>query len=187
MYKILKFCSKCKQEKPLSEFYKDSSRKDGFEYHCKECQNKIDKIYRERKILKYIKDRCSNQNNKQYKNYGGRGIKCLITAEEIRKLMVRDGYWDLKKPSIDRIDNDGNYTYDNCRFIELSENSIKSKLKYRKPILQFDLQGNFIREWESVRKAKFIYGTTIHHCLNKRQKTAKGFIWRYKYGFQNFC
>lgn len=33
----LKFCSKCGQEKPVSEFYKDKSAKDGLGYYCKIC------------------------------------------------------------------------------------------------------------------------------------------------------
>lgn len=34
-----KRCSKCKQEKSLSEFYKKKSTKDGFHYQCKKCHN----------------------------------------------------------------------------------------------------------------------------------------------------
>lgn len=33
----MKICSKCGQYKPLSDFYKDSSKKDGFKYACKVC------------------------------------------------------------------------------------------------------------------------------------------------------
>lgn len=73
-------------------------------------------------ILHSIKQRCNNSNNKAYKWYGGRGIKCRITEEEIKKLMIRDNYWSLKRPSIDRINTNGDYTYDNCRFIEMSLN-----------------------------------------------------------------
>ena len=51
------------------------------------------------------------------------------------------------------------------------------------PILQYDLEGNFIQEWESVRGAAKALGTThsnISKVLTGRQKTAKGFIWKYK-------
>lgn len=34
----LKSCSKCKQSKPLSAFYKDRTRTDGYEYVCKDCR-----------------------------------------------------------------------------------------------------------------------------------------------------
>ena len=32
-----KFCTKCKELKPLSEFYKHVTTKDGLRYHCKTC------------------------------------------------------------------------------------------------------------------------------------------------------
>ncbi len=41
-------------------------------------------------------------------------------------LYYRDGADKMKKPSIDRIDNNGDYTYENCRFIEMAENSRKA-------------------------------------------------------------
>lgn len=133
-------------------------------------------------ILKSIKQRCHNPNCKDFKWYGGRGIKCLITEEEIKELMIRDGYWNMKKPSIDRKNNDGNYTFDNCQFIELKCNCGK---ELRKPILQFDLQGNFIREWESIQEAGRqlnISPIQICYCCKykKRFKTAGGSVWRYK-------
>lgn len=37
-------------------------------------------------------------------------------------LWVRDNAFDLIKPSLDRINSKENYSYDNCRFIELSKN-----------------------------------------------------------------
>lgn len=69
-----------------------------------------------------IKDRCNNPKNHAYKYYGGRGIKCLITLEEVEFLWQRDNANLMNKPSIDRINNDGDYTFENCRFIELKEN-----------------------------------------------------------------
>lgn len=74
----------------------------------------------------HIHARCTNPNNKDYKRYGGRGIKNLFkNSEEIKLLWIRDNAYLLKEPSIDRINNDGNYCLENCRFIEKSENSRK--------------------------------------------------------------
>lgn len=37
----MKRCSRCKQEKPVTEFQKDRSRKDGLQPRCRECQNAV--------------------------------------------------------------------------------------------------------------------------------------------------
>ena len=71
------------------------------------------------------KDRCTNKNNKNYIRYGGRGIQFKLTMEDLKYLWERDSATLLKDPCLDRIDNDGNYEINNCRFIERSENSIK--------------------------------------------------------------
>lgn len=52
-----------------------------------------------------------------------------------------------------------------------------------KKIYQYDLNGNFIKEWFSIVEASTFYKTTISniwHNLNKYNKTAKGYIWKYK-------
>ncbi len=36
----MKTCSKCKEEKDYSDFYKNSTRPDGLTYWCKECTKK---------------------------------------------------------------------------------------------------------------------------------------------------
>lgn len=51
------------------------------------------------------------------------------------------------------------------------------------PIIQLDLQENFIREWQStiqVEKELNIYATSITACCKGKIKTCGGFIWRYK-------
>ena len=67
-----------------------------------------------------IKQRCTNENNKSYKNYGGRGIKMddewASNYESFYNWAMRSGYQDGME--IDRIDNDGNYCESNCRFVK---------------------------------------------------------------------
>lgn len=72
-----------------------------------------------------MKDRCRNKNRSFYKSYGGRGIKVDMSFWEMGFLWHRDKAGKMKDPTIDRIDNDGNYTYANCRFIERKDNIIK--------------------------------------------------------------
>lgn len=68
------------------------------------------------------KERCNNSKDKSYNYYGGKGIKCLITIEEMNYLWFRDKAYLMKRPSIDRINSKNNYTLKNCRFIELNKN-----------------------------------------------------------------
>ena len=52
--------------------------------------------------------------------------------------------------------------------------------KLKKPILQFDLDGNFIREWLSATDVGREVKGRICNCLKGRYKTACGYIWKYK-------
>ena len=69
-----------------------------------------------------IRLRCNNKRSISYGHYGARGIKCLITLNEIEFLWHRDYAANMQRPTIDRIDNDGHYFLENCRFLENSEN-----------------------------------------------------------------
>lgn len=75
--------------------------------------------------LASIKTRCTNKKEPVYKYYGGRGILCLLTESDLKNMWIRDQAFLMERPSIDRIDNDGNYEFSNCRFIESTENISK--------------------------------------------------------------
>jgi hypothetical protein len=69
-------------------------------------------------IWRDMKRRCLEKNHASYKNYGGRGIKiCEEWYDFIafRKWALSNGYQDNLE--IDRINNDGDYTSENCRWV----------------------------------------------------------------------
>ena len=67
----------------------------------------------------------------------------------------------------------------NCNFGTRNEKVAK---KCSKPVVQYTLDGQFVREWESIRECDrngFNHGAVAVCCQGKR-KTHKGFIWKYK-------
>lgn len=57
------------------------------------------------------------------------------------------------------------------------------KHQHNKCVLQYTLDGEFVREWESISEAhrNGFHRSHIIDCCNGKQKTHKGFIWKYKY------
>jgi hypothetical protein len=54
--------------------------------------------------------------------------------------------------------------------------------KIEKSVLQFDKQGNFIKQWDSIKKASVVvngFDSSIHNCLKGRVKSAGGYVWKY--------
>lgn len=50
----------------------------------------------------------------------------------------------------------------------------------RKPLLQYDKSGNFVKEWSSIAEARHCCGPAVLDCVRGRCRTAYGFIWKYK-------
>jgi hypothetical protein len=74
------------------------------------------------KTYDLIEHRCKTKNNGSYKYYGGKGIKNLLTREDLKTMWFRDKAYSMKRPSIDREDSNKDYVFSNCRYMELSEN-----------------------------------------------------------------
>lgn len=77
-----------------------------------------------------VKARCTIPSASNYSYYGGRGISmCDAWMDDPEKFIdwaYRNGY--QQGLEIDRIDNDGDYEPENCRFVSHMENSQKSRI-----------------------------------------------------------
>lgn len=84
------------------------------------------------RIFNAMKSRCYNKNNRQYKDYGGRGIGLCEEWNDRDKVGVETkGYIAFKKwalsngyqdnLTIDRIDVNKGYSPDNCRWLSFKE------------------------------------------------------------------
>lgn len=138
------------------------------------------------RIWKGMKTRCNNPNRKDYKFYGGRGIKVcdewINSFALFEKWAIQNGYSD--ELTIDRIDVNSNYEPSNCRWVDMkiqALNKTNSLPKYKGKTLKqiseeegisyFTLVSRAKRNDSNINKKPRVskYGTGISFCSGKYQ------------------
>ena len=96
-----------------------------------------------------MKQRCYNPKNHAYKYYGGRGIKIcnkwLNDFMSFYNWSINNGY--AKGLSIDRINNNGNYEPNNCRWIS---SSVQMNNTRRNHYVTYKNEIHSIAEWAKI-------------------------------------
>ena len=90
-------------------------------------------------IWSQMKDRCTNKNNKNFHHYGGRGIiVCKEWMDSFEQFLKDMGSRPSDMHSIDRIDVDGNYDPNNCRWATHKEQMNNTRWHKTKRIVAGD-------------------------------------------------
>lgn len=76
----------------------------------------------------HAKERCTNPKHRQWKDYGGRGIKFLF--KDFLEFLAALGPKPSPKHVLDRINNDGNYEKRNVRWVPRSESARNCRPRY---------------------------------------------------------
>lgn len=120
------------------------------------------------KIWDKIKQRCYNHNDISYKNYGKRGIKM---CDEWRNDFMKFYNWSIThcyndNLSIDRIDVNGNYEPNNCRWVD---NETQQNNKRNTVYITYNGKTQSVSQW--CRELKLNLSTVYYRA--KRGYTAE--------------
>ena len=106
-----------------------------------------------------------------------------IEGDEGKKINMvifnKDGTVNKEKTTIEWVtrEENNNYGTHNERMAKTKTNGKQSK-----PVLQFTLDGEFVREWPSTMECgrNGFYSSHVTECCNGKRKTYKGFRFMYK-------
>lgn len=128
-----------------------------------------------------MKKRCLNKNERSYKDYGGRGIKIC------EKWMEFTGFYEdmaesfVEGLSIERIDNNGDYCKENCKWIP-----VEKQARNKRTVKKFPFRGKLMTipeiailvglKTDTLRARIKKYGWSIEKAVSLPKTTYKGYF-----------
>lgn len=127
-----------------------------------------------------MKERCNRKENKDYPNYGGRGIKVCDEWENSYQTFYDDmGESFVNGLTIDRIDTNLGYCKENCKWSTQLEQQNNRRNNVR--VGKIDEDGNIIAYFASFAEAGRsinVNASCIESACKGRIKTSGGFRWK---------
>lgn len=124
-------------------------------------------------IWRHMKERCHNKNHIAFQRYGGRGISVCDEWKSdflcFKKWSLENGY--SAELTIDRVDNDGNYCPENCRWATREEQQNNRSANH---LLTFKGETHSLAEWGRIMgisritiKSRIREGWTVEEALTR--------------------
>ncbi len=199
----MKICTKCKVES--NNFGPQKETRDGLHSQCRLCRNKQNKEHSRTKfglVTKiYLRQKRSSKHRKhEMPSYTKTSLMSWLFAQKLFHDLYKNwkisGYKKSHTPSIDRLNNDKGYSFNNIKLVIWKENEQNGRNDMRagkiihgnkpqKAVIQYDLNSNKITEFRSISDASRRTNTptsNISKCCkgNNSYSHAGGFIWKYK-------
>ena len=145
-------CRKCAMEKLSAERTKHGESP-------KQGRQNASKLY---SVWVNMRNRCFNSNNKSFVYYGGRGISVCDEWNEFlnfEKWAIQNGFEE--NLTLDRIDVNGNYEPENCRWISQKEQMRNTRSNH---LLTYNGYTKTMAEWSEITGIPY---ATLKQRINK--------------------
>lgn len=134
--------------------------------------------------------RCTNVRDKDYKNYGGKGIRVKYSVRKFIQWYLNNlARFKGDNPHVGRVNHDLHYSFDNIEMVS-SELNITERFNRRgpatpkKPVLAYKNSGEFVGRFSSANEAAPKFEISTHaiqnSCRNRRDRGYFGFYFRYE-------
>lgn len=118
-----------------------------------------------------IRKRCTNQQGKDWSNYGGRGISICDRWSLFENFLADMGPRPSPSHSIDRVDNDGDYEPGNCRWATKTEQNRNSRWTRLEPHEPEQIRWLWSLGYRGSEIARF-FGISHTHAIRIRDGLA---------------
>lgn len=121
----------------------------------------------------HMRQRCLNKRNPDYRYYGARGISIDPRWDSFTNFLADMGPMPFPQAELDRIDNNGPYCMDNCRWATRTQQNRNSRHNH---LITFRGETRCISEWKEITgitalNDRISRGWTVERALTTPQKT----------------